>query len=256
MSTETNTTLTESTDAGIEACPAAAAQEPKAKTNRFPRLQAFARNLFSTKNIAIMGTMSAISVVLYMFAKFNLPIFPSFLDMQFSDLPILLTGFMVNPVGAVIVALVRFLIKLPFSTTSYVGELGDLVLGLSFALPASIIYFKNKTKKSAIIGLVAGVLTSTAMAVLFNIFILVPFYVQLSFKGSWAPLLNALNGLYAFTTVTTENFFFYFTFLAVIPFNLLRLILCAVFTFFVYKSLSRAVSSLFKEKSQRKKSAE
>ena len=92
------------------------------------------------KFIARVGVFGAISAVLYIFVKFPLPIFPSFLEIHVDEIPILISGFAYGPLTAVFVTLVKTLIKLPMSNTLTVGELCDFVYTLAFVIPASLIY--------------------------------------------------------------------------------------------------------------------
>ena len=73
------------------------------------------KTYFSAKNITRIAVFTALSFVLYMFVKLPLPIFPQFLELQFSDMPALLTGFMMGPLAGSIVIVLRTLLKLPFS---------------------------------------------------------------------------------------------------------------------------------------------
>ena len=87
---------------------------------------------FSIKRIAFVAIFAAISSLLYCYVKFPLPIFPSFLDVNFSMIPIIIAAFMLGPIDGVIIVLIRFLMKLILvgTGTQYVGEIADLVLGL------------------------------------------------------------------------------------------------------------------------------
>lgn len=209
---------------------------------------------FSSKNLTCIATFSAISSILYIIVKFPLPIFPSFLDIQISDMPALLAGFMMGPQAGVAVIFIKTLIKLPFTGTNGVGELADIILGIAFVLPASIIYRFKRTKKGALIGLCAGCLVCVATALVVNRFIVIPFYVAVMFDGSWAPLLGMVKPLYP--NVTEESFYKYFLWLAVLPFNLLRCVASAFVTFVLYKSLSRAFNKIFTVRDKPLESAE
>lgn len=192
----------------------------------------------TTAYIAKIAVLSAISFVLYMYAKFNIPIaFPTFLDMQFSELPALLACFSLGPVAGALVIVIKCLIKFPFSSTAFVGETMDLILGLVYVLSASIIYNKNRTKKGAIIGLIVGTLCATLLSMLFNRIIAVPFYVKFFFGDNFDALVGMLSGLYP--NLTKDNFYNFYIFVGVLPFNLLRLGLVSLITFFVYKRLSK-----------------
>ena len=82
------------------------------------------------KRMVMISILTALSLVLYILGpKFSLPFFPAFLEINFSMLPIFIGLFMLGPVDAIIIVLLRFLIKLPFTHTVYVGEITDLLLG-------------------------------------------------------------------------------------------------------------------------------
>ena len=205
------------------------------------------RRLFTTKNIAVMGILTAISYLLYLLPKwlpiFNLPFFPSWLDIQISDLPALLGGFAMGPVASVIIIVLKCLLKLPLTTSSGVGELADILIGVAFVLPASLIYAHNKTKRSAVIGLIVGSLSATFVGVIANRLILIPFYAWLYGQGNAEQgmqlLVNSVSALYS--GITADNFYLFYLFLAVVPFNLMRCIISSVITFFIYKPLSKAL---------------
>lgn len=194
-----------------------------------------------------MGVLTAISYILYLLPKFipvfNLPIFPSWLDIQISDLPALLGGFAINPLAAAVIIVLKCLLKLPLTTTTGVGELADVLVGLAFVLPATIVYSHNKTKTTAIVGLITGIICSTVMAILSNRFILIPFFAWHYGGGNSEVGMNIILGAVStlYKDVTVDSFYKYYIFLAVIPFNLLRGLLVAVITFFVYKPLSGAL---------------
>lgn len=191
--------------------------------------------------ITKLAVLTGISFILYFFAKFNLPfMFPSFLDMQFSELPAILAGFSLGPVAGVLVIILKCLLKFPFTGTAFVGEITDMVLGILYVLPASIIYYRKKTRKNAVIGLITGTLASTVGAIILNRFVSIPFYVQFYFGGNFDTLINVFcKPLYH--SITRGNFYFYYLLAAVLPFNILRLALVSVVTFLVYKSLSKAL---------------
>ena len=76
------------------------------------------KSRFTTKTLAKVAVLSALSFVLYMWVKFPLPmLFPSFLDIQVSELPALIGGFSMGPLAGCVVIVIKCLIKMPFSTT-------------------------------------------------------------------------------------------------------------------------------------------
>lgn len=195
---------------------------------------------FSASYLAKIAILTALSFVLYAFGKFNLPfMFPGFLEMQFSELPALLAGFSMGPLSGCIVIVLKCLLKMPMTSTAFVGELTDIIIGVAFVLPSSLIYHRKKDKEHAIWGLVAGTFSVTLTAVLLNRYVSIPFYVEFFFNGKWEILLGICSKLYK--GITKETFFTYYLLLAIIPFNLLRCILIASLTFLLYKRLSKVL---------------
>lgn len=186
--------------------------------------------------ITKIAIFSALSYILYFVPKFPLPFFPSFLEVNFSLLPALLSGFALGPIGGSIVVLIRFVLKLPFTHTQGVGELADLLIGLGVILSSSLVYLKNKTKKGGTLALVIGSLTWVFMGIITNYFINIPFYINAFFGGNLEPLLGMLQKV--IPSVTSENYMIKYILFAVIPFNLLLSVTCSVVTFFVYKRIS------------------
>lgn len=213
---------------------------------------------FTTGNMAVMGILTAISYILYILPKlipiFNFPIFPGWLDFQVSDLPALLGGFAIGPWAAVVIIVIKCLLKMPMTGTMCVGEITDIIVGIAFTVPASIMYQRRKNRKGAIAGMAIGTASAIVVSMLANWLISVPFYATTMFgKGDYATglaiLTNALSTLYPW--ITTENFYVNYIFIGVLPFNALRCIVCAVVSYFVYKPLSKALHWEIKTKKQK-----
>ena len=188
--------------------------------------------------IVKLAMYSALAFVLYNI-KFPLPfMFPSFLDIQISELPALIAGFSMGPISGCLVIIIKCLLKFPLSSTFFVGEATDILLGICFVVPSSLIYNSRKNKKTALLGLVAGSLTVTIMSIIVNRFISIPFYVEAMFKGSWAPLLGMMSSLYN-RDVTKETFYKWYLGVGILPFNLLRCFIVSAVTYFLYPRLKR-----------------
>ncbi|HOO23308.1 MAG TPA: tRNA (adenosine(37)-N6)-threonylcarbamoyltransferase complex ATPase subunit type 1 TsaE [Clostridia bacterium] len=193
---------------------------------------------FSASYLAKLAILTGTSFLLYFYGKFSLPfMFPSFLDFQLSELPALLAGFSMGPFSGCLVIVLKCLIKFPFSSTNFVGELTDIIIGIAMVLPASIIYYKKKDKKHALIGLSVGFFTFVLAAVIINRFVSIPFYTRFFFNGDFQILINMLSALYP--KINAENFYVYYLLLGIVPFNILRGALVAALTFLLYKRLSR-----------------
>jgi riboflavin transporter FmnP len=191
--------------------------------------------------LTAIANLTALSVLFYFTLKFPLPFFPSFLDIQFSNLPAIIGGYALGPIAGSAIVVIRTLIKLPFSTTAMVGEIIDLVIGVSTVLASSLVYRKMKTKKGAIIGMVAGIAVWVFVAVMANYLFVIDFYIEFFFGGAVEPLVGMLSVI---PGVTVDNYMEKFILYAAIPFNLLLATLVYGITFLVYKRISTLIHSL------------
>ena len=91
------------------------------------------------RKMTATAIMAAVSTVL-MFLSFNVPLMPSFIKLDLSELPALISSFAMGPVSGIVVCLVKNLINLFFTTTGGVGELSNFILGCAFVVPAGLIY--------------------------------------------------------------------------------------------------------------------
>lgn len=188
------------------------------------------------KEISVIGIQGAISAMLYIYVKFPIPfLFPSFLDIQISEIPALITSFMYGPVSGIMVLLVRFIIKLPMTGTMGVGEIADLIISCILIISSGLIYKKNRTLKGAIIGLISGIILSTIAACLTNCYILLPFYLELFFHGN---LNSLLKSLIVIPNINSQNYMLLYIFISVLPFNLLRFSIVFILTLLLYKRVN------------------
>lgn len=192
----------------------------------------------NVKQMGVISIFGSLSVILYYFAKFNLPFFPGFLDIQFSDVPALITTFMYGPWSGAMVILVRFFCKLPGTMTAGVGELADLLIGLSLVLVSGFIYKKHRSFKGALCSLAFGMLFATFIATVSNWLILIPAYINITGMS-----VEAIMGQMAYLSniLTEENFMSVYLFVAVVPFNLFRYVLVFTITILLYKRLSMLI---------------
>ena len=182
--------------------------------------------------VAFVAMFGAIAAVLMLF---EIPLFfaPSFYKIDLSEIPVLMCSFYLGPVAGVICELLKIIVKLLLKGTStmFVGDFANFVVGCTFVLPASIIYHVKKSKKTAIIGMASGTAVMTVFGSLFNAVYLLP-----KFATIFGMPLEAIIGMgtevnRAINSVSTLVLF------AVVPFNLLKGIIVSVATFFLYKRL-------------------
>lgn len=190
-------------------------------------------HLLSVRNVTVMAMFGALAAVLMIF-EVPLPfIAPSFYGMDISEVPVLVGTFALGPVAGVVMELVKLILK-PTST-GFVGEFANFCVGCSLALPAGFIYRLNKTKKGAVIGMAAGTVIMTIVAVILNAVVMLPFYSHFMPLDTIIAAGAAINP--AISNVWT------FVILAVGPFNILKGAIVSLLTALVYKRVSVIIHS-------------
>ncbi|WP_061996292.1 ECF transporter S component [Clostridium sp. ATCC 25772] len=172
------------------------------------------------KKLNKMIKISLLSAIAFILMYVEIPVIPAFpwLRMDLSDVPALMGAFAFGPLIGVIIELFKNILIILFkgTATGLVGELANFLVGISLVLPASIIYHRKKSKKTAIIGMILGFLSIEIVAILVNIYILLPaFGMHMAGK----ELIN------------------YIVF-GLIPFNGVKAIIVSFTTFLLYKRLS------------------
>ena len=197
--------------------------------------------------ITKIGIFAGLSTVLY-FIRFPLPMFPSFLEIQFSVLPAIIGGFTMGPVGGILIVVIKFLMSLPSSKTAYVGDFADLLIGAATVLVTSMVYQKYKSKKGGLVALLLGSLTWIITGVLANYFILVPAYLKLFFNNDLEGFLQLCRVV--IKDINADNYMMKYILYAVIPFNALIAFVVSTITFLVYKKISNFLHKLDEEKQE------
>ena len=131
------------------------------------------RNRNKIRTMAQIGMLSAIATVLMLF-EIPLPFAPSFYEIDFSEVPVLVGCFAMGPVAGAAIELIKILLNFAINgtITAGVGELANFLLGCSFVVPAGIIYRKMHTRKGAIIGMATGTVLMTIFGCFLNAFVL------------------------------------------------------------------------------------
>lgn len=195
--------------------------------------------IFTGKYIAKVAMFSALAGVLYLIPGIPLSfIFAPWLELRFYDIPTVIGTYALGPLAGGIIVVMRFLLKIATvgTTSGYVGELGDILCGLAMVIPIGFIYKHRRNFKWAVLSLIIGTVATTAVAILVNRYMLIPFYAKLAYIGGIEGLVKTVSGLYQ--GVTVENFYAYYLGLSVVPFNLIRCIVTAAVTLPIYKRIS------------------
>ena len=201
-------------------------------------MEIMTKKVLTTKNLTMIAMFSAISAVLMVF-EIQLPFSPSFVKFDFSDLPVMLGGFLIGPFAGGIIAIMKILLHflLNGTTSFFVGDLSNLLLTLSFVLPASFIYQQKKTKKTAIQGLLVSIICTSLLAIIFNLFLIFPLYLKvLNLK-----MVDLINMIHVVNPLVKDVFTMIV--FSLLPFNLFKYSIVSMITMLSYKKLS----ILFKE---------
>ena len=196
--------------------------------------------IFSTRKIAMIGMFSAVAMLLHLF-DFALPFAPSFHKLDFSELPILVGTFAFGPAAGVMMEFIKILLKLFIkgTSTAFVGDLANFVIGCSFILPASVIYAFRKNKKNAIIACITGTLVMTIFGTAFNAVYLLPAFSKLY----GLPLENLLAMGTAVNPLAQEGNIVSFVAACVAPLNLIKGTSVSIVTLLIYKPLSPIIKT-------------
>ena len=206
------------------------------------------RKQFSnTHYISYTAIFSAISGVLMLM---EIPLFfaPGFYKLDISEMPVLICTFYLGPVAGVTAELLKVMVKLLIkgTSTAFVGDFANFVVGCSFVLPASCIYHMKKSKRGALIGMIAGTLVMTIFGSLFNAVYLLPTFAELFGMPLEAIIKMGSDINSAINSVSTLVLF------CVVPFNLLKGIIVTVLTMLLYKRISPLLHKGDKKLAERK----
>ena len=187
-----------------------------------------------THKLAVTAMLSAVAFVL-MFIEFPIPaLIPSFVKLDISDLPELLAAFSMGPLYGVAVTLLKNLlfILLHGTSSAYVGELFNFLMGSVFAFSAGFIYQRKKSRKSALIGSIVGAALMALISVPLNYFVVYPAYVV-----CYGLPLEAIIGMYQAILPSADSLIKCLTIFNM-PFTFCKGMLDVLLCFLIYKPLS------------------
>ena len=187
-------------------------------------------NLLKTSNMVKIAMLSAVSYVLMLF-DFPLPGFPPFLQIDLSEIPVIIGAVAIGPLGGVLIELVKNVLHLFNTTTFGVGELANFLVGISLIIPIGYFFKKEKNLKNFVIGSIIGAVLMVAVACIFNYFVMLPLYANLSGVEvqAFADMAGKINA--SIKDVKTLIVF------AFIPFNLIKAVVVSFLGYFVCKIL-------------------
>lgn len=186
-------------------------------------------------NINKMVKVSLLVGVAFILMFIELPIIPIFpwLKMDISDVPALMGAFAFGPLTGILIEFLKVVMHflLTGSSTGGVGEVANFMIGVSFVAPAAFIYWRNKSKKTAILGMIVGLIAMEVVAIVANIYFLLPVY---GMKMAPAELMEYVT-------------------IGLLPFNTIKGVVLSVLTYMLYKKISVAVFKVEPDLGSKKK---
>lgn len=185
------------------------------------------------RKLTVTAMLAAVAAVL-MFLSFNVPLMPSFIKLDFSELPALLAAFAFGPLSGSMVCLMKNLVNLLFTTTGGVGELSNFLLGTCFVVPAGWIYRFWKNRGGALAGALTGALTGALVMAVTGVF--TNYYVVYPVYTAFMPM-EVILGMYRAINPAVETLWdalIWFN----MPFTFIKGLCSVVMAFVIYKPLS------------------
>lgn len=179
------------------------------------------------RRLILVFIIAAISFLIMVF-ELALPVFPPFLKLDFSDLPALLIGFSLGPISGAGVVFISNLLHLTITATMGIGELANFLISGTFVFISAKIY---ASYKRTVLSLAVGAVGMVIMALIINIFIIIPLYeaiLDLSLENIIAaarainPAVDSLNTYLA---------------MVIVPFNLMKAIIVSLVFYPTFKRI-------------------
>ncbi|MBE6927724.1 MAG: ECF transporter S component [Ruminococcaceae bacterium] len=128
-----------------------------------------------TKKLAVLSMLCALAYIIVAFVRIPAILF---LKYEPKDVVITIGGFLYGPLASFAMSVVvSFIEMVTISDTGWIGFAMNVLSTCGFACTAAFIYKKNHTLFGAVIGLIVGALTMTALMVLWN-YALTPIYMK------------------------------------------------------------------------------
>ncbi|MEF2095780.1 ECF transporter S component [Bacillus sp. CFBP9009] len=157
-----------------------------------------------TVTLAMMGSIS----YLLMLLNFPFPGFPTFLNVDFSDIPALMAALIFGPMAGILVEFIKNLLDLVMTgtlTAVPVGHIANFIAGILFVLPTYYVFQKINSKKGMTFALLAGTVSMAVFMSVLNYYVFLPAY---TFFMGW----DAMSAPESRKLVTT----------AILPFNVIK----------------------------------
>jgi riboflavin transporter FmnP len=192
------------------------------------------KNLYVLVSVSILSALASV----LMFFSISVPLVPSFIKLDISELPALIASFTVGPLAGVTVCLVKNLVNVFFTTTGGVGEAINFLLGVAFVLPAGLIYKRFKNRPGSLVGGFIGALCMSLISLPLNFYIVYPIYSQLLVPME--VILSAYQTIRPSTDSLIEALIVFN-----MPFTFVKGAISMIIAFVIYKPLSPIINGCY-----------
>ena len=180
--------------------------------------------------LVVTAILGAVGFVL-MFLEFGIPIMPSFIKFDFSELPALIASFAFGPIYGVVVCFLKNALHLLVTSTAGVGELANFLMGIFFVVPAGLLYRFKKNRASALTGSLIGAVIMGIACVLINYFLIYPIYYQIMIPepvilSAYQAILPGVDSIWKSLLIFN------------LPFTAVKGLVVSLICFLIYKKLS------------------
>lgn len=173
-----------------------------------------------TSRLVKISLLLAIALIL---RYIEFPIIPPFpwLQLDLSDVPAMLGAFGFGPLAGVIIELFKNILIVAIKGTSsgFVGEVANFLMGAALVLPAGIIYHRKKSKGTAILGMIVGAISIQIVGIISNVYLLLPAF---GMQMDSAKLMQYVT-------------------IGLVPMNGIKAVVVSVITYVLYKRISVSV---------------
>lgn len=192
-------------------------------------MQGIINKRLTTQALVKISVLAVLSFLLMMF-EFPIPIFPGFLQLDFSDLPAIIGTISLGPVAGIFIELVKNLLHFVLvNRTGGIGEVANFVVGIALVIPIGLACRKSKSLKNFLLGAFLGTTLMIIVACIMNYFVLIPMYSKFMPIETIVAMANEISSL----VVDLKTLVIF----AIAPFNLLKAVIVSFIGFLVFRSL-------------------
>lgn len=160
---------------------------------------------------------------------------PPFYKIDLADAIVLIGGYALGPASVLYMQIVKILLNLILdgTTTFFIGEFANFLMGFVFVLPASIIYQKKKDFKSVIIGIAVSIVLVCIVSSIVNVYFTIPAYSK-AFGIPIEEILSVSNAINP-NIIDMQTLVLF----GIVPFNILKCSINSIVSIVLYKRLAK-----------------